>query len=225
MSTNETPPPPSAAHSTCSAPPSSPKERPASRRARRAAARDRPSSSSTTTRCARRCATTLAAARSPLDDERRTRPAGRAGRRRATICTSGGESAAPAWQPFDQFGATAWVKFQPAGVVGNHRHLERAAVHAAGAVGQRLRPATAPCSSPAKWHRTAEFRWRGWSRGLRPCRVGGGHWRPRDATAFTAQPWDHLVFTGSIEVGKRVMKAAAENLVPVTLELAARARC
>lgn len=32
-------------------------------------------------------------------------------------------------------------------------------------------------------------------------------------------PLDHLVFTGSTRVGKAVMKAAAENLVPVTLEL------
>jgi coniferyl-aldehyde dehydrogenase len=37
--------------------------------------------------------------------------------------------------------------------------------------------------------------------------------------AFTALPFDHLVFTGSTEVGRHVMKAAAENLVPVTLEL------
>ncbi|WP_120500131.1 coniferyl aldehyde dehydrogenase [Roseovarius sp. EL26] len=39
------------------------------------------------------------------------------------------------------------------------------------------------------------------------------------ATAFTALPFDHLVFTGSTQVGKIVMRAAAENLTPVTLEL------
>ena len=33
------------------------------------------------------------------------------------------------------------------------------------------------------------------------------------------RPWDHIVFTGSTAVGRQVMKAAAENLVPVTLEL------
>ena len=37
--------------------------------------------------------------------------------------------------------------------------------------------------------------------------------------AFSALPFDHLVFTGSTEVGRHVMRAAAENLVPVTLEL------
>ena len=37
--------------------------------------------------------------------------------------------------------------------------------------------------------------------------------------AFSALPFDHLVFTGSTTVGKHVMRAAADNLVPVTLEL------
>lgn len=39
------------------------------------------------------------------------------------------------------------------------------------------------------------------------------------ARAFSHLPFDHLLFTGSPRVGARVMKAAAENLVPVTLEL------
>jgi coniferyl-aldehyde dehydrogenase len=39
------------------------------------------------------------------------------------------------------------------------------------------------------------------------------------AEAFTHLPFDHLVFTGSPRLGKIVMRAAAENLVPVTLEL------
>jgi coniferyl-aldehyde dehydrogenase len=46
--------------------------------------------------------------------------------------------------------------------------------------------------------------------------VTGG---PEVAEAFTRLPFDHLVFTGSTRLGKIVMKAAAENLVPVTLEL------
>jgi coniferyl-aldehyde dehydrogenase len=37
--------------------------------------------------------------------------------------------------------------------------------------------------------------------------------------AFSALPFDHLVFTGSTAVGRAVMKAASANLVPVTLEL------
>lgn len=37
--------------------------------------------------------------------------------------------------------------------------------------------------------------------------------------AFCSLPFDHLLFTGASSIGKQVMRAAAENLVPVTLEL------
>lgn len=39
------------------------------------------------------------------------------------------------------------------------------------------------------------------------------------ATAFSALPFDHLLFTGSTTVGRHIMRAAADNLTPVTLEL------
>lgn len=39
------------------------------------------------------------------------------------------------------------------------------------------------------------------------------------ASAFCTLPFDHLLFTGSTNVGKLVMRSAAENLTPVTLEL------
>ena len=37
--------------------------------------------------------------------------------------------------------------------------------------------------------------------------------------AFSKLPFDHLLFTGATSIGKHVMRAAAENLTPVTLEL------
>jgi coniferyl-aldehyde dehydrogenase len=37
--------------------------------------------------------------------------------------------------------------------------------------------------------------------------------------AFSSLPFDHIFFTGSIPVGRAIMRAASENLVPVTLEL------
>jgi coniferyl-aldehyde dehydrogenase len=46
--------------------------------------------------------------------------------------------------------------------------------------------------------------------------VPGG---PEVAAAFAALPFDHLFFTGSTAIGRRVMAAAAQNLTPVTLEL------
>jgi len=39
------------------------------------------------------------------------------------------------------------------------------------------------------------------------------------AAQFSALPFDHLLFTGSTPVGRKVMQAAAANLTPVTLEL------
>jgi coniferyl-aldehyde dehydrogenase len=38
-------------------------------------------------------------------------------------------------------------------------------------------------------------------------------------TEFSKLAFDHMIFTGATSVGKHIMRAAAENLVPVTLEL------
>ena len=38
-------------------------------------------------------------------------------------------------------------------------------------------------------------------------------------SAFSSLPFDHLIFTGATAVARHVMRAAAENLVPLTLEL------
>jgi len=45
--------------------------------------------------------------------------------------------------------------------------------------------------------------------------IGG----PDVGVAFSKLPFDHLFFTGSTSVGRHVMRAASDNLVPVTLEL------
>mgnify|MGYP000675152489 FL=1 len=37
--------------------------------------------------------------------------------------------------------------------------------------------------------------------------------------AFSSLPFDHMLFTGGTAIAKHVMKAASENLVPITLEL------
>ena len=43
------------------------------------------------------------------------------------------------------------------------------------------------------------------------------------ASRFSALPFDHLIFTGSAPVARHVMRAAADNLTPVTLELGGKA--
>ncbi len=41
----------------------------------------------------------------------------------------------------------------------------------------------------------------------------------KTGAAFSALPFDHLIFTGSTNVGKLVARAAADNLTPITLEM------
>lgn len=42
---------------------------------------------------------------------------------------------------------------------------------------------------------------------------------PEVGTEFSSLPFDHLLFTGAGSIARHVMRAAAENLTPVTLEL------
>ena len=42
---------------------------------------------------------------------------------------------------------------------------------------------------------------------------------PAVGAAFSALAFDHMLFTGGTEIAKHVMRAAADNLVPLTLEL------
>ncbi|MEO1100276.1 MAG: coniferyl aldehyde dehydrogenase [Pseudomonadota bacterium] len=42
---------------------------------------------------------------------------------------------------------------------------------------------------------------------------------PDIGAAFTALPFDHILFTGATSIAHHVMRAAADNLVPLTLEL------
>ncbi len=122
--------------------------------------------------------------------------------------------------PFDQFGATAWVKFQPKGVVGIigtwnapvfTLFAPLASVFAAGNRAVLKPSEVAP--------RTAEVVARIVGESFDPAELAVVTGGPAVGAAFAAQRWDHIVFTGSTAIGREIMKAAAENLVPVTLEL------
>ena len=126
----------------------------------------------------------------------------------------------PSVVPFDNFGATAWVKYQPKGVVGIIGTWNAplftllsplASVLAAGNRAVLKPSEIAPRTAEALARAVAEF----FAPDVLAVVTGG----PDVAAEFSRQPWNHLVFTGSTSVGKLIMKAAAENLVPVTLEL------
>ncbi|NOY37046.1 MAG: aldehyde dehydrogenase family protein [Chlorobi bacterium] len=52
--------------------------------------------------------------------------------------------------------------------------------------------------------------------------INGGH---ETAEQILSRPADYIFFTGSQQVGKKIMKIAAENLTPVTLELGGKNPC
>jgi coniferyl-aldehyde dehydrogenase len=52
-----------------------------------------------------------------------------------------------------------------------------------------------------------------------PSEIALVHGEASEGAVFSAAPFDHLMFTGSTSVGRHVMRAAADNLTPVTLEL------
>lgn len=126
----------------------------------------------------------------------------------------------PSVAPFDAFGATAWVQYQPKGVVGiigtwnaplYTLFSPLASVLAAGNRAMLKPSEIAPRTAAVLAAALAEH--------FQPDVVGLVNGGVEVATEFSAQPWAHLVFTGSTAVGKAVMTAAAANLVPVTLEL------
>ena len=122
--------------------------------------------------------------------------------------------------PFGFLGARAYVNYEPLGTVGmispwnfpvNLSFGPLAAIFAAGNQvmhkPSELTPLTASlikdlCDKAFDENEFATF-------------LGG----PEVGEAFTKLHFDHLLYTGSGNVGKHVMQSAAENLVPVTLEL------
>lgn len=124
----------------------------------------------------------------------------------------------PAIEPFP--GAKAWVQYQPLGVVGVVSPWNFPLILAFGplagvfAAGNRaiLKPSEATPRASALLAEIIAERFNP----LELTTVLGG---PEIGAAFTAQPFDHLVFTGSTQVARHVMRAASDNLVPVTLEL------
>lgn len=57
------------------------------------------------------------------------------------------------------------------------------------------------------------------AKGFDPGEVAVATGGPDVGAAFAALPFDHLLFTGSTAIGRKVYAAAAANMVPVTLEL------
>ena len=122
--------------------------------------------------------------------------------------------------PLNLLGAKARIDYQPLGVVGvispwnfpvNLTFTPLAGILAAGnrvmIKPSEFTPATSEVMAELIAEKFDE---------LEIAVVNGG---PQTGGDFSSLPFDHLLFTGATSVAKHVMRAAAENLVPVTLEL------
>lgn len=116
--------------------------------------------------------------------------------------------------------ATATMRYEPKGVVGNMAPWNFPFEIGCGPVAEMLaagnRVIIKPSDlTPACGELLAELVAETFDRDHVTVALGGLEL----AKAFPRQPWDHLLYTGSPGVGREVMRAAAEHLVPVTLEL------
>src|SRR6202012_3548079 len=118
------------------------------------------------------------------------------------------------------FGARAEVRFQPKGVVGlispwnfpvNLTFTPLAGVLAAGNRAM-IKPSE---FTPA----TSELLAKNFAGGFADEEVAVVTGGPEVGQAFAGLAFDHLIFTGATSIARHVMRAAAENLVPLTLEL------
>jgi coniferyl-aldehyde dehydrogenase len=122
--------------------------------------------------------------------------------------------------PLALFGAKAEIRYQPKGVVGvispwnfpvNLTFAPLAEIIAAGNRAMIKPSELTPQTSELMRRMLAKA----FTAEEISVHVGG----PEVGQAFSALAFDHLIFTGGTAIGRRVMMAAAQNLVPVTLEL------
>ena len=130
------------------------------------------------------------------------------------------------WTPLHLLPASARIERQPLGVVGiispwNYPiQLALGPAIAAIAAGNRimLKPSElTPHTSAQLAHAIGQF--------FAPdefCVIQGD---AQVASQFSGLPFDHLVFTGSTAVGRKVAMAAAQHLTPTTLELGGKSPC
>lgn len=130
------------------------------------------------------------------------------------------------WTPVHLLPGTGRIEYQPLGVVGiispwNYPlQLALGPAIAAIAAGNRvmLKPSElTPHTSAQLAHVIGQF--------FAPeefCVIQGD---TQVASHFSGLPFDHLVFTGSTAVGRKVAMAAAQHLTPTTLELGGKSPC
>ena len=122
--------------------------------------------------------------------------------------------------PYDQMGAKAWVMHQPKGSIGILGTWNAPLFTVLSPLACVLAAGNRAILKPSEVvPRTAQVLARAFAEMFDPLEVAVVTGDAELAQVFTAQPFDHLVFTGSTAVARSVMRNAAQNLVPLTLEL------
>lgn len=122
--------------------------------------------------------------------------------------------------PMGLFGARASVRYQPKGVVGIMTPWNVPVNMIFSPLTDVLAAGNRAMIKPSEYTpRTAEVMAQLFERYFEDTEISVATGGAEVGAAFSALPLDHLIFTGATSIGKLVMRAASENLVPVTLEL------
>ena len=122
--------------------------------------------------------------------------------------------------PFRVFGAKARIEYQPLGVVGVispwNFPIQLTFSPLAGILAAGNRVMIKPSEFTPQ---TSALMARAFAQQFDATEIAVVQGGPEAGAAFAGLPFDHLLFTGATNVARHVMRAAADNLVPVTLEL------
>ncbi len=122
--------------------------------------------------------------------------------------------------PFSFFGAKTWIEYQPKGVVGIMGTWNFPVFTLFSPLAYALAGGNRAILKPSELTpRTSALMEEAFKRFFDESEVAVVNGGPELGAAFSGMPFDHLLMTGGTQIGKAVMRAAAEHLVPVTLEL------
>jgi coniferyl-aldehyde dehydrogenase len=123
-------------------------------------------------------------------------------------------------EPYKGLGAGARVRFQPKGVVGNITPWNAPVNVFFSPLSGMLAAGNRVMVKPSEFTpATAELLRELIARYFNETEIAVFPGGPEVGAQFASLPFDHLLFTGSTQVGRLILAAAAKNLVPVTLEL------
>ncbi|KZX58803.1 aldehyde dehydrogenase [Halioglobus sp. HI00S01] len=124
------------------------------------------------------------------------------------------------FMPMNFLGAKAYVKYQPKGVVGIMTPWNVPVNMIFSPLADVLGAGNRAMIKPSEFTpHTAELMRKLFAQYFEETEISIVTGGPEVGAAFSALKLDHVIFTGATSIGRLVGKAAADNMVPVTLEL------